>query len=631
MVVRSACSEMDTVGELLAKAGYNVVWGDSNAALAGESPPDLCVRSLADESGRAVSRAWVGPGMQLKPMVIGVCFSGMKEEARQEAGAEVDGIIPWPVDRDDLLERIRIFERLKRTQDQAQRSADRLAGICKAQQEISAAGPDEQMIWNVVVERARSLTGADGAQIEVAEGDQLVCSAVAGTTPVRLGERRSSETTFSGLCVRREQVLRSDDVQLDDRAASELALGMRSLVAVPLPHQFYSIGVLTVASKRPAAFGEGDIETLQMLAYVMAGAINQAVVHDAKRALLAEHTKTILALRESEGRFRNAFDCAPIGMALVGLDGAWIKLNRTLCDIFGRLEHELRALRFEAMIHPEDVADQQELVRKLLSGELNTGQAEIRCFHRTGSLVWILLSASVLRDGQANPLYWIAQIQDITERKRAEVQIRNSLREKEVLLKELHHRVKNNLQVISSLLNLQSGYTTDRKTNELFRESQNRVRSMALIHEKLYQSQDLGRVNLEEYVVSLVSMLFRFYGINPATVTLQLRIDPVTLNLDTAIPVGLLIHELVSNSLKYAFPEGRSGKIQIEFKAGEGSQFALHFCDDGIGLPPEFDIDKAPSLGLRLVKILTHQLGGELSFGKGSGTEFTIRFQELRK
>jgi PAS domain S-box-containing protein len=535
---------------------------------------------------------------------------------------------PSPPSPEDLLEPTSLVERTLRAEELARQSTDRLAGICKAQQEIAAAAPDEQTIWNLVADRARVLTGADGAHIEMAEADELVCCATSGPVTLPLGNRCTMGGSFSGICVRREEVLYCRDSHIDEQVnkADWAGIGARSILCVPLPHQFYSIGVLSIVSRSVNAFGQPDIEALQMLAYSMAGAINQAVVHGAKEALLAEHTRTIVALRESEQRFRNAFDCAPIGMALVGIDGSWIKVNLTLCDIVGRAEHEFRSLTFHGLTHPEDTLNHREQVRKLLAGEISTCQAEMRWSHKSGSVVWILLSASLLRDGQGHPLYLIAQILDITERKRSEAQIRNSLREKEVLLKEVHHRVKNNLQVISSLLNLQSGYTTDRKTTELFGESQNRVRSMALIHEKLYQSEDLGRINLEEYVVSLVSMLFRFYGTDPSKVKLQISIDRVTLNLDTAIPVGLLVHELVSNSLKYAFPDGRPGTISINFRGTDESRYVLRFNDDGVGLPTHFDIDKAPSLGLRLVKILTNQLGGELLFDRSAGTEFAIAF-----
>lgn len=522
---------------------------------------------------------------------------------------------------------------LSQLQNELRRQKERLACVCAAQQEIALADPSPEVIWRIVAERARQVTGAEGAIVEMAEGGELVCCAKAGELGPPVAHRQGVASTFSSLAVRRDEVVACDDT-LDDARPESVAwrlAGVRSLVSVPLTHQYNAIGVLTVLSVRPRAFEPNDSGVLQLLGYLMGTALNQAVVHGAKRALLAEHSRTIVALRESEQRFRSAFDSAPIGMALTGLDGSWIQVNRTLARILGRGEDELRSLTINALLHPEDLDEHMGNVRKLLSGVISVCQTELRFVHKTGSLVWASFSASLLRDPQGRPLYLISQIQDITERKRAEQQIQNSLREKEVLLKEIHHRVKNNLQVISSLLNLQSSYCADPKTNELFRESQNRVRSMALIHEKLYQSEDLGRINVEEYVLSLVSMLFRFYGTNPSMVRLESNMASVSLNLDTAIPVGLLIHELVSNSLKYAFPHQRLGTIQIDFERMDSGEFVLRFGDDGIGLPEEFDIDKAPSLGLRLVKILSAQLGGELTLRRGHGVQFTIRFRELSK
>jgi two-component sensor histidine kinase len=267
-------------------------------------------------------------------------------------------------------------------------------------------------------------------------------------------------------------------------------------------------------------------------------------------------------------------------------------------------------------------------MRSLLAGETGAFQMEARFLHKSGPVVWVFLSVSLLRDGKGNPLYFIAQIQNITERKQSDEQVKTSLREKEVLLKEIHHRVKNNLQVISSLLRLQSGYVKDENAKELFRESQNRVRSMALIHQKLYQSEDLARIDFNEYLLSLLAMLFRSYGTHSGTVNLEIHIDPVFLDIDTAIPVGLLVNELVTNSLKYAFPENRSGTIRIDFRTVARGEFLLALRDDGVGLPRDFDLDKVPTLGLRLVKILTSQLGGTLTFHRNGGTEFTVTFRE---
>lgn len=513
------------------------------------------------------------------------------------------------------------------------REEELLRKLLVVHQELAAVHPDEQVIWQLVVDRARSLAGADGALIQMVEGECLVCRAVSGDIAVRAGSSRSIDSDLTSLAVRREEALTLNDLESTAVPGADRwrELGIRSLLAVPVPHQYYLVGVLAVVSRRVSVFGPLETQMLQLLTYGMSGAINRVVAEGAKKALLAEHTRTILALRESEERFRSAFDLAPIGMALIGMNGTWIKVNRTLCELLGRTEESITRTGLEEVVHPEDLHMHLDLIQRLVCEEVSNVQAEMRWFHSSGAVIWVLFSASLLKDGQGKPRYLIGQIQDITQRKRDEEQIHNSLREKDVLLKEIHHRVKNNLQVISSLLNLQAGYSSDPGTNELFKESQNRVRSMALIHENLYQSQDIGRVNLHEYVGGLVSMLFRVYGTDPACVRWEADIAECTLNIDTAVPVGLIIHELVSNALKYAFPNSRRGTIRIGFRSEPGGFLTLRFADDGVGMPKEFEIDKTASLGLRLVKILTGQLGGELNLHSDPGTEFTIRFNELKK
>ena len=220
--------------------------------------------------------------------------------------------------------------------------------------------------------------------------------------------------------------------------------------------------------------------------------------------------------------------------------------------------------------------------------------------------------------------------QEISERKRAEEKIQASLREKEVLLKEIHHRVKNNLQVISSLLNLQSKYIKDLESQEVFKESQNRVKSMALIHEKLYQSKDLGRINFVEYTQTLISNLFHSYGAGVNHVAFTIDADDIFLNIDTAIPCGLILSELVSNSLKHAFLGGRHGKIQIELRSNYDHLFALIVRDNGVGFPKNLNFRDTESLGLQLVNTLVNQLDGSIELDACEGTMFKIDFAEMK-
>jgi two-component sensor histidine kinase/HAMP domain-containing protein len=220
----------------------------------------------------------------------------------------------------------------------------------------------------------------------------------------------------------------------------------------------------------------------------------------------------------------------------------------------------------------------------------------------------------------------LVMVRNITERKEAE-----EARKKEVLLKEIHHRVKNNLQVISSLLYLQSKRVDDQKVVEMFNESSNRIKSMSLIHQKLYQSQNAATIDFSEYIRDLTDALFNSYGIRRDVVRLNLHIESTILNVDTAIPCGLVINELVSNSLKYAFPDGKQGQIFISLRREGDDNFALVVGDTGIGLPKGLDFRDSPSLGLKLVNTLVEQLGGTIDLNREGGTEFRIIFSEIKQ
>lgn len=226
-----------------------------------------------------------------------------------------------------------------------------------------------------------------------------------------------------------------------------------------------------------------------------------------------------------------------------------------------------------------------------------------------------------------NSRLYIKAQNEIIERKQTEIQIREALTEKEVLLKEVHHRVKNNLQVISSLLNLQTAEIKDPATLNAFKESQNRVRSMALIHEKLYQSDDLAHIDFSTYLQNLVNSLSQSYRVKKDKVELQVQSEKILLDLDTAIPCGLIVNELVSNSIKYAFPDEQSGKVQVLCSTNKDKSISLIVRDDGVGLPPGFDHTKGTSLGLKLVNSLTRQIDGNLSVGNTKGTCFEITFR----
>ncbi len=221
---------------------------------------------------------------------------------------------------------------------------------------------------------------------------------------------------------------------------------------------------------------------------------------------------------------------------------------------------------------------------------------------------------------------------DISARQRAEDLIKASLKEKEVLLKEIHHRVKNNLQVIISLLNLQSKKIKDKQALEVFREGQHRVRAMAIIHEELYQSANLAKIEMASYLRTLTTHLSQSYQGNVQGVEMDVRVKNVLLEIGQAIPCGLIINELVTNSLKYAFPDaekksqGKKNEIIIEMRAIDDSRLLLRVSDNGVGLPKTFDVQNSESLGLQLVHTLAEQLRGNIECKNSSGAEFAIDF-----
>jgi two-component sensor histidine kinase len=204
-------------------------------------------------------------------------------------------------------------------------------------------------------------------------------------------------------------------------------------------------------------------------------------------------------------------------------------------------------------------------------------------------------------------------------------QVKVSLNEKEVLLKEIHHRVKNNLQVISSLLSLQGDYAGDEASAKLFGESQDRIRAMALVHEKLYQSKDLARVDFAEYVRSLTQYLLQSHRADTSSIALEIDAEVIQLSLDAAIPCGLIVNELVSNALKHAFPAGTTGEVRVTLRS-EGDTVKLSVRDNGVGLPDDLDLGYTETLGLQLVNSLVRQLDGTMTVDGKDGTECVIAF-----
>jgi PAS domain S-box-containing protein len=337
--------------------------------------------------------------------------------------------------------------------------------------------------------------------------------------------------------------------------------------------------------------------------------------------------EVVSELGESERRYRSIFDLAAVGIAHVSLEGRFVRVNRRLCEIAGYTAEEMLELAFQDITHADDLEADLHLARRAIAGEIAEYSTERRFYRKDGSVVWVNLTVSLARDEDGRPLHFISVVEDITSRKDAERALQGSLKEKEVLLREIHHRVKNNMQVISSLLNLQSRGINDPALEKVFHESQTRVRAMAMIHEVLYESGDLAAIDLAAYVTKLARSLIRFYGAQADRIRLQVNAEAVSLGIDEIVPCGLVINELLSNSLKYAFPDGRRGKVEISARPTEAGEIVLVVCDDGIGLPPGLDIRKTETMGMGIVVgLVENQLGGRVELDRSDGTCFTIMF-----
>ena len=362
----------------------------------------------------------------------------------------------------------------------------------------------------------------------------------------------------------------------------------------------------------PVLSAEGGVERLAVFA---------TDVTDRKRAEEA--------LFASERKYRNLVTIMKEGLMAVDRNDVIHFVNPKVCELLGYTAEEIVGRAVATFLaDPESRATLEEKTRLRSSGVSDS--YELALLTRSGRTVHVLVSGTPVVDETGAVVGSMGVLTDITERKRAEEKIRAALTEKTVLLKEIHHRVKNNLQVISSLLNLQSSGISDTRTRELFTESQNRIRSMALVHEQLYRTRDLSSIDCAEYLKSLATNLFRSYGGETRGIELRIEAAGMTVGVDAAIPCGLIVNELVSNALKHGFNGSNDGpsrpEIVVRFARMEGENLELSVADNGKGFPDEVDFRSTGSLGLQLVNILVEQLGGTVSLDRSAGTRFAVTF-----
>ena len=321
-------------------------------------------------------------------------------------------------------------------------------------------------------------------------------------------------------------------------------------------------------------------------------------------------------------------NCARDAFIITDLENTVLFVNQAAVEMYGFAEEEMIGKNVRLLWPADFSSDLTEQIRTATRDAGWTG--EVQNVRKNGEVFPIELWTSTVRNDQGEPVALVGVAREITRRKRVEAQLRASLREKEVLLKEIHHRVKNNLQVISSLLSLQASKLASDDMANILRESQTRVKSMALVHEELYQSDDFSRIDFADYAHRLTTSLFHTYRTDTTPIMLAVDVEDVFLTVDTAIPCGLIINELVTNALKYAFRGRERGRVDIRL-AREGENHRLTIADDGIGLPGNIDPETAESLGLQLVNTLTRQLGGTLTVTRSGGTQFTVTFIEQER
>ncbi len=272
------------------------------------------------------------------------------------------------------------------------------------------------------------------------------------------------------------------------------------------------------------------------------------------------------------------------------------------------------------IIHPDDI----DAVRKTSQEAVESGKTAFECApyrlqKKDGSYVWVSDYSTINRDAHGSPVDFSGIIWDISHVIEAEIELK-------LLLREVHHRVKNNMQVIISLLNIQAHYVNNDQLSEIFGETQNRIRSMALIHDKLFRSKRMSEVDFGNYINSLIFELNNFYKIDPQRIRIHQKIEDIRLDISKAIPCGLIVNELVTNSLKFAFPENREGDIWVSARSFGDNKAKIQIRDNGVGVGEDLVLEETHSMGLRIVRILTEQLGGTIEISQKKGTSFTLMF-----
>lgn len=330
-------------------------------------------------------------------------------------------------------------------------------------------------------------------------------------------------------------------------------------------------------------------------------------------------------IADSEARFRILSESSPMGIFYQDSDGNCLYVNSKWQEITGLSFEEGVGLKWLESIHSDDrVGIWQEWESQIKANGLL--KHELRFLHPDGTIRWVAVQASSITHRGGEILGYVGTLEDITHRKSFEEQIKASLQEREILLQEIHHRVKNNFQVMLSMLNLQMRKLNVPEAYDVLQTSHNRIRSMSLVHELLYESQSVAEIDLRKYLKELARELSSLY-LNDLPVELRFELEPLSLSLEQAMPCGLLVTEVLTNSFKYGFRPPYAGQPQVSIHLNsEGKTLCLTLQDNGQGLPTNFDLDSSPGLGFRLIKALITQLNGRFNLNSESGVCWQIWF-----